>query len=126
MKAIILLPICWFILGCASDRQLAKVERSAPGSEAAGPTLSLQNFVSPEAEAAIQQLHVGMSEPEVFAIMRPVSLTWNYHPVYTEPEAAELYFGFSPTQELLVRLSYGKVASIGPFLPTRPPEHVFQ
>jgi hypothetical protein len=121
MKVIALLPICLFILGCASDRQPPKIGRGAPASEVAGSTLNPLEFVSPEARAAIRQLRVGMSEFEVYAIMRPVSQTWHRQPSYTEPGSAELYFGISPTQELPLHVSLWKIASIGPLVPAEPP-----
>jgi hypothetical protein len=125
MKLFVLLPICWFILGCASDRPSAKVVGPASGSGMAAPALSLQESVNPEARAAIEQLHAGMSEFDASAIMMPVSQTWRRQPSYTEPDSADLYFGVSPTQELPLWVSLGKVVSIGSLVPARLPVQVF-
>jgi len=122
MKVIALLPICLFVVGCASDRQPSKVGRSAPNSEVAGSTLTPLEFVSPEARAAIRQLRVGMSEFDAYAIMMPVSQTWHEQPSYTEPGSAELYFGISPTQGLPLHVRLWKIASIGPLVPAEPPK----
>src|ERR1017187_6455821 len=125
MKIMVLLAICSCVLGCTSNRPISKAGEPATSPQFSNATLSLQNSTSPTAQAAIERLHVGMSESEVFEIMRPVSLVWSIQPVFTEAGSEKASFGVSPTQELLLYFSFGKLVSIGPFVPARAPVLVF-
>ena len=60
--------------------------------------------IDPSVETAVKRLHIGMTEGEALAIMKPVSLNWG-RVTYGGTGAGELYFQVSTTQQ--IRLGVG-------------------
>jgi len=60
---------------------------------------SLQPPIPAAARAAMAQVHLGMSESEVVALMRPVATDWG-RKTFGASGSGRLYFQLSPTQQV--------------------------